>query len=285
MQDKPLRIGQNSYTNVLPVFYQFDRSRFSGKIDFINQVPAKLNAALANGTIDVGAISSFGYAEHFEHYYILPDLSVSAQKKVRSLYLFSKRPLEELNGAKLRMTNTSATTVNLVKIIFQKFLDFQVTYESHAPNLAEMMQDAEGAVLIGDEAIVEYRNNKTYHSYDLAELWYRFTGLSMTFAVWAVRKEAIRQNESLMRDVHSAFLESKQRSLANLEPLVADVVGKIGGEPAFWFEYFRGLCYDFNKKEQEGLAYYFACATELGLLPGPVPIRIWEDTVQHNTLR
>lgn len=285
MSEKQLRIGQISYTNTLPVYFFFDQQRFSEQIDFIQQVPAQLNRAMANGTIDVGPISSFGYAEHFDQYYMLPDLSVSAKRKVGSLYLFSKRPIEELDGAKIRLTNTSATTVNLVKIILAKFLHFNVIYETQAPHLAEMMQDADGAVLIGDDAIVEYRNNKTYYSYDLAELWYRFTGLSMTFAVWAVRKEATRKHADLLREVHASFLQSKKRSLANLQPLVEAVATKFGGEPAFWFEYFRGLCYDFTKEEQKGLEYYFACATELGLLPGPVKIRIWEDIIQRNTLR
>lgn len=285
MTAKSLRIGQISYTNTLPAYFLFDQAHFSEKIDFIQQVPAQLNAAMARGAIDVSPISSFGYAQHFERYLLLPSLSVSALGKVGSLYLFSKRPLEELDGAKIRLTNTSATTVNLVKIIFAKFLGFHVTYESHEPDLAGMMEDAEAALLIGDDAIVAYRNNRLYHAYDIGELWHRFTGLSMTFAVWAVREEAIKHHGHLLREVHAQFLQSKERSLANLAPLVSEVVTKLGGEPSFWFEYFRGLCYDFSRKEQEGLAFYFACATELGLLPGPVSIRIWEESMEHNTLR
>jgi chorismate dehydratase len=282
---KQLRIGQISYTNTLPVYFFFQEERFQEKIDFIQQVPAQLNEAMAKGAIDVGPISSFSYAEHQEHYLVLPGLSISAKGKVRSIFLFSKRPIEELNGAKITMTNTSATSVNLLKIIMGKFLDHTVTYETQAPVLEEMMAHADGALLIGDDALLAYRNNKGYHVYDLAELWYRYTGHSMTFAVWAVRKEAIRLHGDLLREVHAAFLSSKERSLRHLEQVVEDVHARFGGEKSFWFEYFRGLCYDFTEEQRAGLEYYYACAAELGLLRAPVKVRLWEEAAQQETLR
>ncbi|NGQ94573.1 menaquinone biosynthesis protein [Brevibacillus sp. SYP-B805] len=285
MSPKQLRIGQIKYTNTLPVYFFFDEARFDDKIDFILQVPAQLNAAMARGEIDVGPISSFSYAEHHEQYLVLPGLSISAKRRVRSIYLFSKRPIEELDGAHIALTNTSATSVNLLKIILEKFLRYTVTYQTQAPVLEEMLAHADGALLIGDDALLAYRNNNGYHVYDLAELWYRYTGYSMTFAVWAVRKEAIEKHPGLLRDVHAAFLESKERSLQHLEQVVEAVTAQFGEEPSSWFEYFRGLCYDFTEEERRGLEHYYACAAELGLLRSPVKVRIWEEAVQPGSTR
>lgn len=278
---KMLRIGQIKYTNTLPVYFFFDQERFEDKIDFTQQVPAQLNRAMANDEIDVGPISSFSYAEHEEKYLVLPDLSVSAKGKVRSIYLFSKKPLEQLQEARIALTNTSATSVNLLKIILEKFMNLSVTYHACNPVLDEMLKDSDAALLIGDDALVAFRTHKQYHIYDLAEQWYRFTGNSMTFAVWAVRKAAIEQHASLLREVHASFLESKERSLHNLDKVVDYTLTHFGGDAKSWFEYFRGLTYDFGLEQRKGLEYYFACANELGLLPKAVKVSLWEDAAHR----
>ncbi|PSK01332.1 ABC transporter substrate-binding protein, partial [Brevibacillus sp. NRRL NRS-603] len=46
---KSLRVGQILYTNVLPVYFYFDQAKFEDRIEFIRQVPAQLNTAMANG--------------------------------------------------------------------------------------------------------------------------------------------------------------------------------------------------------------------------------------------
>ncbi|UFJ42783.1 menaquinone biosynthesis protein [Brevibacillus humidisoli] len=282
MSQKQLRIGQIIYTNTLPVYFFFEEERFADSIDFITQYPAQLNQAMAQGEIDVGPISSFSYAEHHRQYQVLPDLSISAKEKVRSIYLFSKRPIEELNGATIALTNTSATSVNLLRIILQKFLAFDVQYQAHNPVLEQMMTFADAALLIGDEAVVAYRDHHhRYHVYDLAELWYRYTGYPMTFAVWAVRKQAVQEQGPLLRQVHAAFLESKQRSLRELDKVVAYAQEKFGGDPSFWFTYFRGLRYDFTAELSTGLEYYFALAKELGLLPATVKVERWQEGMRE----
>ncbi|MGC5324561.1 menaquinone biosynthesis protein [Brevibacillus sp. SYSU BS000544] len=279
--NKILRIGQIKYTNTLPVYYYFDQQRFEDKIDFTQQVPAQLNQAMAKGEIDVGPISSFSYAEHEDQYLVLPDLSVSAKGRVRSIYLFSKKPIEELQEAKIALTNTSATSINLLKVVLQKFLNLSVSYEMSQPVLDEMMIKADAALLIGDEALLAYRTNTRYLVYDLAELWYRYTGYSMTFALWTVRKEAIRQHASLLREVHEAFLDSKEKSLQNLDKMVDYVLTHFGGDAASWLEYFRGLTYEFGPEQRRGLEYYFACTADIGLLAKPVTVSLWEDSAKR----
>lgn len=279
--NKILRIGQIKYTNTLPVYFYFDQKRFEDKIDFTQQVPAQLNQAMAKGEIDVGPISSFSYAEHEDQYLVLPDLSVSAKGRVRSIYLFSKKPIEELQEAKIALTNTSATSINLLKVVLEKFLNFSVTYEMCQPVLEEMMTKADAALLIGDEALLAYRTNTRYLVYDLAELWYRYTGHFMTFALWTVRKEAIRQHASLLREVHEAFLDSKEKSLQYLDIMVDYVLTQFGGDTATWLEYFRGLTYEFGPEQRRGLEYYFACAADIGLLAKPVTVSLWEDSAKR----
>ncbi|MFY0543059.1 menaquinone biosynthetic enzyme MqnA/MqnD family protein [Brevibacillus sp. H7] len=281
MTEKSLRIGQIIYTNTLPVYFYFDQKRFQDRIDFIQQVPAQLNAAMARGEIDVGPISSFSYAEHASQYLVLPNLSVSAKGKVGSIFLFSKRPIEELAGARIALTNTSATSVNLLKIILQKFFGLHVSYKTQSPVLEEMMKEADAALLIGDDALLAIRNSLPYQVYDLGELWHRFTGYSMTFALWAVRKQAIEHHRELLLDVHAAFLSSKEKTRRHLDLMIEDVLVHFGGNREDWYSYFNGLTHDFTDEQRVGLEYYYQCAAELGLLSSPVKVSLWDAASQQ----
>ncbi len=276
MSQKLLRIGRISYTNTLPVYFYFDQERFEDRIDFSEQVPAQLNREMANGEIDVGPISSFSYAEHEKQYMVLSSLSVSADGKVGSIFLFSKRPIEQLDGAHIALTNTSATSVNLLKIILKMFYKLDVSYEVTEPKLSAMMQQADACLLIGDDALLASRNDKEYHVYDLGELWKQFTGYPMTFAVWAVRRAAIAEQEELLHEVHKAFLQSKEKSKQNLDKVAAYTHEKFGGECSDWLDYFRGLQYDLTPLHREGLEHFYRCAYELGLLPEPVKVTRWD---------
>jgi len=280
MTARLLRIGQIIYTNTLPVYFYFDPKRFQDRIDFVQQVPAQLNAAMARGEIDVGPISSFSYAEHASEYLVLPGLSVSAKGKVGSIFLFSKRPIEQLDGARIALTNTSATSVNLLKIILSKFYGLTVEYETTPPDLTQMLQQSDAALLIGDDALRAIREDLPYHVYDLGELWHRFTGYSMTFALWSVRKQAMELHQDLLLEVHASFLASKEKSYQHLDRLVEYVCEHFGGTREDWFVYFRGLNHDFREEQRVGLEYYYRCAAELGLLPAPVTVTLW-DAAKH----
>ena len=96
------------------------------------------------------------------------------------------------------LPTTSATSVNLLKIILEKFYNGKPTYEYAKPNLEHMMEHADGALLIGDDAIKESWRNKTYMITDLGQEWAKWTGQWMSFAVWAIRKETAQKYPELV---------------------------------------------------------------------------------------
>ncbi|WP_127585281.1 menaquinone biosynthetic enzyme MqnA/MqnD family protein [Paenibacillus koleovorans] len=275
--DAQIRIGKINYTNVWPIYHFFPHERFEGRLEWIETVPTGLNKAMKAGQIDMGAISSFAYGESYQDYEMYPDLSVSAVDKVNSILLFHRRPLEELDGARLALPTTSATSVNLLKVLLEKFYGVKPQYEYATPSLKEMMETNEAALLIGDDAI---RASWTEHPYlvtDLGELWRRCTGTGMTFAVWAVRKQTIREFPELIADIHQAFLESKRHGVRDPESIIRQAMQTVGGEADYWRHYFRHLNHDFGEAQQQGLRLYFRYARELGLLAHDVPLQFWTD--------
>ncbi|PYI54923.1 menaquinone biosynthetic enzyme MqnA/MqnD family protein [Paenibacillus flagellatus] len=276
-QDSRIRIGKIHYTNVWPIYHHFPHERFGSRLEWIEQVPTGLNKAMLAGEVDMGAISSFAYAESHDRYELYPELSVSAYGNVNSLLLFHKKPLSELDGATVMLPTTSATTVNLLKIVLGKFVGVTPNYVYAAPSLDTMMKHADAALLIGDDAIRASWREHPYEVSDMGGLWQRYTGEWMTFAVWAVRKETIRAYPELVAAVHEAFLESKAAGLRDPDPIVRKAQGVIGGTEAYWRGYFRNLSHDFGPDQRRGLSLYFRYAEEMGLLPEPAPLHMWAD--------
>ena len=281
-QGERIRIGKINYTNVWPIYYHFPHDRFAGTVEWIETVPTRLNRAMRNGEIDMGAFSSFEYGESFDLYELFPDLSVSAFGKVHSILLFHKKPLEKVAFGRIALTTASATSVNLLKIIMSKFYGGRPDYEYIAPSLQEMMKHRDAALLIGDDAIRASWTDHPFDVTDLGELWHRHTGHWMTFAVWAVRKETVRRHPERVAAIYAAFVESKRLSRENPEPIIREAQAKIGGTYDYWRNYFRNLSHDLADPQREGLRLYYRYAHELGLLSRDVPLQLWTD---HTTVR
>jgi chorismate dehydratase len=274
--NQPIRIGQINFANAWPIFYNFPHQQFKNEIEFISRVPTSLNQAMARNEIDMAAISSFAYGEEFSHYVLFPDLSVSALGYVQSLLLFHRQPLAEIGNGTIALPTTSATSVNLLKILLTKFIGIRPRYQYAAPSLNDMMEHAEAALLIGDDAIKAQWTQHPYKVTDLGEMWRIATGQWMSFAVWAVRKQVAEEQPDLVNRIYQAFLYSKRQSLFNLKPLIEEAQKSIGGNEAYWQRYFTQLNFDFGPKHWEGLQLYYDYAYELGLLQQKVPLQIWQ---------
>lgn len=273
---KKIRIGRIDFANVWPMFYRFPMDKFSEQVEMIPAVPTTLNKGMADGTIDMGPISSFAYGEHHKDYVVYPNLSVSSWGPVNSIFLFHKKPLEEIAKGRIALPTTSATSVNLLKILLAKYYGGAPDYHYAAPVLADMMKDSDAALLIGDHAIKEGWNAKDYQVTDLGKLWNKHTGHWMTFAVWAVRRQAIEQNSQLVEEVYQAFLDSKHQVSEDPSGMIKEASRSIGGPEAYWQGYFSGLCHDFDREQWDGLLLYYRYAFELGLLDEPVTLNLWQ---------
>ncbi len=287
MKNVTITVGEIKYTNAFPFFYYVDRNKLLEKdCHFLIQTPATLNREMKAGRIQVGPISSFAYAENVDEFVLMPNLSVSANGPVGSIFLYTKRPLEELEGSRIALTTTSATSVHLLKILLKQYVEVNVTYDEMDPSFDEMMQDHDGCLLIGDEAIVtSWREEVETYRYDLGELWKEYTGTSMTFAVFAVRKDAIARQRAILEELYTAFVLSKEKNRKEqYASMIRHIQKGMGGTTAFWNHYFSNLVYDFHTQQQKGLLLFYEKAYEEGFLPKPIEsIKIWGDVRTHHS--
>ncbi|GGA23053.1 menaquinone biosynthetic enzyme MqnA/MqnD family protein [Paenibacillus physcomitrellae] len=278
--NKPTRMGIIDYTNVWPITYYFNEKELSRPIEIITKVPAVLNRAMIAGELDLSPVSSFAYGLGSRKLTLMPGLSVSSEGPVNSILVFSKQPLESVKNGRIALTNTSATSVNLLKIIMDKHYGGEPDYWVSEPDLDAMMETSDAALLIGDNAIKASWHDRGYHVTDLGKVWKEWTGYGMTFAVWAVQQTFAVSQAGWLQEIQEAFHESRKQSEQSLEPLVSKACEQLGGTEAYWNHYFQNLCYDFTEERQRGLQLYFDYCHELGLLEHPVQLSFWNETTR-----
>ncbi|MNW16908.1 Chorismate dehydratase [compost metagenome] len=59
--------------------------------------------------------------------------------------------------------------------------------------------------------------------------------------------------------------------------MIEEAQATVGGSSDYWYHYFHTLCYDFAAEQWEGLTSYYQYCYELGFLPKPVQISIWNE--------
>lgn len=267
-------VGYNPAANMLPMFYFLDRS--NPELEFVSGVPAEHNRLMAEGKLDMAPISAFSFGQHWDKYTLLADLSVSAKGPFGSLLLFSKFELPELDGRTVALTNTSASTVNMLKIILECFYHIRPVFKTMPPALDTMLANADAALLIADEALAGLaRNNNNLLVYDISQEWEKHTGLSMTFAVWAVSNSTLEMLPDAVEYIHNLLLESKQKGLCHVDKVIDHCITNLGHDAKFWSVYFSQLRYGLEPELLQGLDTYFRYCVDLGLLPVQPRLTIW----------
>ncbi|QAY68395.1 ABC transporter substrate-binding protein [Paenibacillus protaetiae] len=259
-----ISVGQIDYANAWPIFHGLKLDR--ADISIVAKVPAELNRMLEDGQLQLSAVSSYAYAKNSDKLMLLPQLSVGTVGRVHSLFLFLKQPIDKAKPERIALTNASATTVNLLKIVMELHFDCHPAYETMPPDLDLMLANADGALLIGDPAIQASWNRQDLYRIDLGELWNQFTGLGMTYAVVAVNREAAANDPESIRYIHRLLLQNKRKNLADPDSMIRRACRELGGEESFWRTYFTELQYDFGPQLQAGLQLYCKYAEQLGLL-------------------
>lgn len=271
------RVGHIQFINCFPLFYGLIEKKFLLEIDLIKGNPTDLNRMLAANLLDMAAISSIAYARNYRDYVLMPDISISADGDIKSIYLFSKLPINELNHNKIAMTNISATSQALLRIIMSQHYNLAPDYFNSAPELGAMLLEADAALLIGDDALrTRYKTEDKLYIYDLGQEWKQMTGLPMVFAVWAIRKDWAYTHVRELKEIKQTFVDSIQFSLDNLLDVARKASQWEDFPPEYLVDYYQHIGFDFDARKQEGLLEYYRQAANLGLIDEVPPLEFIE---------
>lgn len=259
------RVGHIQFINCLPLYYGLVKNGVLWNVELRKDTARELSRHLLENKLDISPIPSIEYSRHWRDLTLLPNLSVSCDGPVTSIFLVSKLPITELHNRKIALTNTSRTSQVLLKIILEDKYHINPSYFECPPNLGSMLREADAALLIGDSALhIHYQVPSGLYAYDLGSEWKSLTGCKMVFAVWAARQSFAQENPELVREVQRSFVHSMTYSMSHVEQVAKDAARWESFDADFLQAYFTTLQFSFDTEHQQGLKEYYRRAKALG---------------------
>lgn len=263
------RVGHIQFLNCLPIYWGLVRAGTLLDVELTKDTPDHLNDLLVAGDLDVGPISLVEYLRNADDLVLLPDIAIGSDGPVLSVNLVSQVPLSSLDGRRVALGSTSRTSVLLARMWLEQVHGVRPNYFSCPPDLTAMLLEADAAVLIGDAALRATHDapGRGLAVHDLGAAWRAWSGLPMVFAVWAARRDYAQANPGLVKDVHDAFVRSRDDALAHVEDVAAAAARWEAFDAATLATYFRTLDFSLGGRQLDGLREF---ARRAGLPVEPV---------------
>lgn len=255
-----IRVCAVHYLNTAPLVWGLLHGPQQGTVDLTFRSPAVCADALAAGQADVGLIPAVELLRLPVE--AVPGVGITSDGPVRSILLVSKVAYSSIRT--LAVDQSSRSSVALARIVLRERFDAAPRLVSRPPVLADMLAEADAALVIGDPALRIEPASLPYSVLDLGAEWTTLTGLPMVFAVWATRhKQEIGYLSNL-------FLSSYEYGRDALPEIVRQEAPKRSVTEQAAREYLtRYIRFPLGPREQAGLAMFLERARQLAPLPLP----------------
>ena len=249
-----LRVARVPYLNTDPFFAP--GAAPSGTL--ITLSPRQLGEAAARGQIDAGPLSVVDYFRLTEWFEPLGNLGISTLGEARSVLLFAQRPLQQLGGCAIEVTDESSTSAVLLRLLLEQ--RYAITPSGYHRGAAAP-SSAEAKLAIGDEALrLRMTEQRMPYRIDLGQEWWLWQALPFVFALWVVRKDAPAQAKEALR----AALESALRTnLQAPQAIARQHAASLGMTAQAVEHYLAGFRYRLEHADWQGLERFRALAQTL----------------------
>ena len=274
VQKSRLRVEAVSFLNTKPLIYPLLNGELqTDNIELSIEVPSRAAMHLSSGEIDVGLIPIIEYFRvnsSRTSYSILPGISIASRECVRSIQLFSRVPIRQIQ--RVALDTNSRTSVALLKILLAEKYQISPLFTTCAPtvNPKTALHDQPDApfdaiLLIGDAALRHL--GSTEYSIDLGKAWYKLTGLPFVYACWVTR------NEVDLGNLSELLLESKARGIPQIPEIARIEAKKLGLPETLCRDYLQHyIQFDLGESEIVGLELFYKYAVKNDLAPPCCPL-------------
>ena len=229
-----IKVGRVTQLSFEPFYIDMERRG----VQLVDIGLNRVAEAIREGEIDGGPVPLTDSLEMDDCATPVAGFCLSAAARSGSNLVYSRVPIEELNGGRIALSDVDPTTVQLLQVLLAK------KYEVGSPALVQTADEHDALVISGDAALRRRRGMRGYpHRYDLGDEWHRFTDLPFVFARWMRRSDMEHRDAMLLEDTLYVGLEEGVDSLfhlsdprENLLMLARDVMEYIIG-----YRYFVGL--------------------------------------------
>jgi len=199
-----VKVSAVSYINTWPFMYGIKHAEELLELSIIEtDIPSQCAQKLIDDQVDVGLVPVAALLD-IPDYKIIADYCIGSVGAVTSVFIFSKKPIEDIQT--LRLDSHSRTSNNLARVLLKNYWKKSVTLVDD--------EDADAYVLIGDRTFGMV--GKEPYAYDLGEAWTNFTGLPFAYAVWAANKPVPEQFVSLLNKALKWGLDHRENFMDKL---------------------------------------------------------------------
>jgi chorismate dehydratase len=189
--------------------------------------------------------------------------------------LFSRVPIERLDGETVLASTQSHTSVALLQVLFQLHLNIEARVVPG--NCTEVLRGESpptAFLAIGDEALRLQDRGDFPFRLDLGEAWRSWTGVPFVFALWVIQRSAIERWNGVLLDAIRVLGAARDWGLRNrgLITSLAAQRGPLTRDEAE--EYYEGLHFDLDGDEREGLMLFFRLLSQIGEILKVPPLEL-----------
>jgi len=214
-------------------------------------IPSAMRQQLVEQKIDL-ALMPVAELAFLPQSKIMSNCCIACDGEVRSVLLFSRKPLEQIQT--IAMDTASRSSVTICELILRHFYGLQP--EKHRLEQHQHPDDCrtDAFVIIGDRALAYQPSERWCYRYDIGELWKEKTRLPLVFAAWI----GTQVEESA---IVTALQASRDRGLQQLETILdakerQGVALPLDREQILDY-YRRAIIYTMGKGEHAGLQCFF----------------------------
>ena len=235
-----IRVGRIPYLSYEPFYFDMERRG----IELCDMAPRALAGAAERGEIDAGPVPLVDCFRQEGRFRFLAGFCLAAIARARSVNLYSKRPIQELTGARIGITDEASTSLRLLQMLLS--LRYQVQPEAYVT-----LEDSyEAFLLIGNQGLRRRGWVRGFpHKYDLGEEWHQWTGLPLVFARWMVRQDIDPKDAAVLQDALYVGLQDWADGLFRLSESRDNLLM----HPQDILEYTKGIRYFIGVPEQRAI--------------------------------
>ena len=249
-------LGRVAFSNCDPIFDGLEK-----KWKILPAPPSWLTGHLLRRDCLTAPIPAADYAKHSDELLLLPNLGIVSKGDVGSVILFGTRSINQMRD--IALPSDSSTSRALLQW-FLKLKNLDPKFHEMGPDLTAMLEKSDGALLIGDRALIAAKDNPDLIKLDLGAEWTKITGFPMVFGVFAARKDSpfaklnVARND--MINQYNRFLEDSSWKQA----VISRTSSKLGFSESRISEYFTVEVQNkLDDDSKEGLVHFLKVVCDM----------------------
>ena len=225
--------------------FYFDMERRG--IELRNMEPNAVAEALEQGEIDAGPVSLVDTFRLAPKAAPITGFCVASVARAASSLLYSKEPIEALNGGRIALADADTASVSLLQVLLT------LKHEVRPDTFVDQQSDHDAVLLTGNQALRNRRRLRGFpHRYDLGEEWQAWTGLPFVFCRWMANSEMERRDFVMLED---ALFVGQEDWINNQYKATGPRDGLLM-RPRDVLEYVQGLRFFIGVPEERSIALF-----------------------------